>query len=80
MSPAFIPTIKELMSHLTQAKAEKILQRALKLKTTAQVIRLMEQQIAETRAMSRSSHPVKLFSLIKTSDLPAIAFFPPPSV
>jgi len=47
MSPAFIPTIKELMSHLTQAKAEKILQRALKLKTTAQVIRLMEQQIAE---------------------------------
>jgi phosphotransferase system enzyme I (PtsI) len=47
MSPAFVPTIKELMSHLTQAKAEKILQRALKLKTTAQVIRLMEQQIAE---------------------------------
>jgi phosphoenolpyruvate-protein phosphotransferase (PTS system enzyme I) len=47
MSPAFIPTIKELMSHLTQAKAEKILQRALKLKTTAQVIRFMEGQIAQ---------------------------------
>ncbi len=47
MSPAFIPTIKELISHLTQAKAEKILQRALKCKTTAQVIRLMEQQIGE---------------------------------
>jgi phosphotransferase system enzyme I (PtsI) len=47
MSPAFIPTIKELMSHLTQAKAEKILQHALKLKTTAQVIRYMEKQIAD---------------------------------
>jgi phosphotransferase system enzyme I (PtsI) len=47
MSPAFIPTIKELISHLTQAKAERILQRALKLKTTAQVIRFMEEQIAE---------------------------------
>jgi phosphotransferase system enzyme I (PtsI) len=47
MSPAFIPTIKELVSHLTQAKAEKILQQALKLKTTGQVIRFMEQQIAK---------------------------------
>ncbi len=47
MSPAFIPTIKELISHLTQVKAERILQRALKCKTTAQVIRLMEQQIGE---------------------------------
>jgi phosphoenolpyruvate-protein phosphotransferase (PTS system enzyme I) len=47
MSPAFIPTIKELISHLTQAKAAKIVQRALQLKTTAQVIRYMEQQVAE---------------------------------
>ena len=47
MSPAFIPTIKELIAHLTQAKAEKILQRALKLKTTLQVIRFMEEQVAE---------------------------------
>jgi phosphotransferase system enzyme I (PtsI) len=46
MSPAFIPTIKELIAHLTQAKAEKILERALKLKTTAQVIRYMEEQVA----------------------------------
>jgi len=47
MSPAFIPTIKELITHLTQTKAEKILERALKLKTTAQVIRFMEEQVAE---------------------------------
>ena len=47
MSPAFIPTIKELISHLTQAKAEKILQRAMRLKTTAQVIRFMERELAE---------------------------------
>ncbi|HTQ39863.1 MAG TPA: phosphoenolpyruvate--protein phosphotransferase [Pirellulales bacterium] len=47
MSPAFIPTIKELISNLTQTKAERILQRALKLKTTAQVIRYMEEKIAE---------------------------------
>ncbi len=47
MSPAFIPTIKELITHLTCAKTEEILQHALKLKTTAQVIRFMEGQIAE---------------------------------
>jgi phosphotransferase system enzyme I (PtsI) len=46
MSPAFIPTIKELIAHLTQEKAERILERALKLKTTAQVIRYMEEQVA----------------------------------
>ena len=46
MSPAFIPTIKELISHLTRAKAEKILQQALQLKTTGQVIRFMEEQVA----------------------------------
>jgi phosphoenolpyruvate-protein phosphotransferase (PTS system enzyme I) len=47
MSPAFIPTIKELISHLTQARAERILQHTLKLQTTAQVIRYLERQIAE---------------------------------
>ena len=46
MSPAFIPTIKELISHLTRAKAEEILHQALKLKTTGQVIRFMEEQVA----------------------------------
>jgi phosphotransferase system enzyme I (PtsI) len=47
MSPAFIPTIKELIAHLTQTKAVRILERALKLKTTAQVIRYMEEQVGE---------------------------------
>ncbi len=47
MSPAFIPTIKELIAHLTKAKAEEMLEEAMRLKTTAQVIRYMEQQIAE---------------------------------
>jgi phosphoenolpyruvate-protein phosphotransferase (PTS system enzyme I) len=46
MSPAFIPTIKELISHLTRAKAEEILHQALQLKTTGQVIRFMEEQVA----------------------------------
>lgn len=47
MSPAFIPTIKELFSHLTKAKAEKVLEEALRLKTTAEVIRLMERKVCE---------------------------------
>jgi phosphoenolpyruvate-protein phosphotransferase (PTS system enzyme I) len=47
MSPAFLPTIKELVSNLTKVKAERILNRALKLKTTAQVIRYMEDQVAQ---------------------------------
>ena len=47
MSPAFIPTIKELMSHLDKANAEEILQRALQMKTTAQVIRCLERQVAK---------------------------------
>jgi len=47
MSPAFIPTIKELAQHLTAAKAEAILQRAVRLKTTGQINRFMAKQIAE---------------------------------
>jgi phosphotransferase system enzyme I (PtsI) len=47
MSPAFIPTIKDLLTHVSVAQAEKILQRALRLKTTLQVIRFMEEQVAE---------------------------------
>ena len=47
MSPAFIPTIKELTSHLTQARAEAILERALTLKTTALVRRYLGQEIAD---------------------------------
>lgn len=47
MSPAFIPTIKELTSHLTRRRAERILQRALQMKTTASIQRFMAGQIAE---------------------------------
>ena len=47
MSPAFIPTIKELTSHLTRRKAERILKRTLQMKTTASIQRFMAGQIAE---------------------------------
>ena len=47
MSPAFIPMIKELASHLTVAHSEQILQRVLRMQTSAQIIRYMEQQLAE---------------------------------
>lgn len=47
MSPAFIPTIKELVSHLTVATAERILQEALRMKTTRRVQRYMAEQIQE---------------------------------
>ena len=47
MSPAFIPMIKDLAKHLTRKRAEKILRRALEIKTTAGVQRVMAAQIAE---------------------------------
>ncbi|MEX0937436.1 MAG: phosphoenolpyruvate--protein phosphotransferase [Pirellulales bacterium] len=47
MSPAFIPTIKELTSHLTRQRAAEVLQHALSLKTTRQVNRYMADQIAQ---------------------------------
>jgi phosphotransferase system enzyme I (PtsI) len=47
MSPAFIPSIKELTSHLTRRRAERIVRRALEIKTTAGVQRFMAAQIAE---------------------------------
>ena len=47
MSPAFIPMIKDLTKHLTRKRAEKILRRALTIKTTAGVQRFMAAQIAE---------------------------------
>jgi phosphotransferase system enzyme I (PtsI) len=46
MSPAFIPLIKDLTSHLTIADAEAILQQALRLKTTNHVHRFMAEQIS----------------------------------
>lgn len=47
MSPAFVPTIKELTSHLSVKRAQWIVERALNQKTTGQVNRFMEAQIAE---------------------------------
>jgi phosphoenolpyruvate-protein phosphotransferase len=47
MSPAFIPTIKELTSHLTVKRAERILRKTLAMKTTSQIQRFMADQIAE---------------------------------
>ncbi len=54
MSPAFVPSIKDLATHLTQAQASQILRRALKLKTTGHVKRFMGdklKQIAPNLAM-----------------------------
>jgi phosphotransferase system enzyme I (PtsI) len=45
MSPAFIPSIKELTCHLTAERTQQILQAAMRLKTTAQVKRYMASQI-----------------------------------
>ncbi|MDG2470639.1 MAG: phosphoenolpyruvate--protein phosphotransferase [Pirellulaceae bacterium] len=45
MSPAFIPTIKELAKVISRAEAAQILQNALKLKTTSQVQRYMAGQL-----------------------------------
>jgi phosphotransferase system enzyme I (PtsI) len=47
MSPAFIPMLKDLTLHLTSETAERILERALEIKTTAGVQRYMARQIAE---------------------------------
>jgi phosphotransferase system enzyme I (PtsI) len=47
MSPAFVPSIKELALHLTDADARQILRRALRLPTTRQVVRYMAAKLAE---------------------------------
>jgi len=47
MSPAFIPMIKDLTSHLTRKRAERIVRRVLEMKTTANIQRFMAAQIAE---------------------------------
>ena len=47
MSPAFIPTIKELTLHLTRRRAERIVRRRFEIKTTTGVQRYMAAQIAE---------------------------------
>jgi phosphotransferase system enzyme I (PtsI) len=47
MSPAFIPSIKQLASCITVAEAEQLLQKVLRFKTTAQVKRFMTKQLKE---------------------------------
>jgi phosphotransferase system enzyme I (PtsI) len=47
MSPAFIPSMKDLASHLTLATASKITKHALRLKTTARVKLYMRHQLKE---------------------------------
>jgi phosphotransferase system enzyme I (PtsI) len=46
MSPAFVPSIKELATHIRKDTAETVLAEALKLKTTPQVQRFMSRHIA----------------------------------
>ena len=47
MSPSFVPSIKDLVSHLTFDAAERILRRALELKTHAHIRRYVHDRIAE---------------------------------
>jgi len=56
-SPAFIPTLKELASHLTRRDAESILKRALTLKTVANIKRYMRDQ------MERIAPNIKLLDM-----------------
>ena len=54
MSPAFIPSIKELAGRITVAQAESILEHAMKLRTTTNVKRFMAaklRQIAPSLAL-----------------------------
>jgi phosphotransferase system enzyme I (PtsI) len=45
MSPAFIPTIKDLAAHVSVEQAEKLVQRAMELKTIAHVKRYLDDQL-----------------------------------
>jgi phosphotransferase system enzyme I (PtsI) len=47
MRPAFIPTIKELASHITEEQTRSNLNRALRMKTARQVIRLTDQLLKD---------------------------------
>jgi phosphotransferase system enzyme I (PtsI) len=47
MSPAFIPSMKELAAHLTEEIARQVLRKALTLRTTAAVKRFMAEQLAK---------------------------------
>lgn len=45
MSPAFIPTIKDLAAHISVAQAERLAQRAMELTTLAKVKRYVDEQL-----------------------------------
>ena len=47
MSPAFVPSTKQLAAEITRGQAEEILRQALRLKTTAHIQRFMSERIAE---------------------------------
>ncbi|EAQ77252.1 Phosphoenolpyruvate-protein kinase (PTS system EI component in bacteria) [Blastopirellula marina DSM 3645] len=47
MSPAFVPTIKQLASQITIERAESLLARALQMKTTNQVKRFLRMELEE---------------------------------
>lgn len=47
MSPALVPSIKELARHVTIPQAEEILRRVLKLKTITQIKRRMSEELAD---------------------------------
>lgn len=47
MSPAFVPIIKDLLGKLKASHAESILKQVLKLRTTAQITRFMDERIQE---------------------------------
>ncbi|MCH7726314.1 MAG: hypothetical protein IH991_07540 [Planctomycetes bacterium] len=47
MSPAFVPSIKDLAAQLRIDEAERILRHVLRLKTTAQVKRFMSETLKQ---------------------------------
>jgi phosphotransferase system enzyme I (PtsI) len=55
MSPAFIPTVKELAAHLTIPMAENLLHKAMNQKTTRQVRSLLN---AELRVIAPNLVPI----------------------
>ena len=47
MSPAFVPAIKELLSHLTVDRAERTLKRTLQMKNSRDIVRFMDRESAD---------------------------------
>ncbi len=54
MSPAFVPTIKELLRHLTRERSETILKQVLKFRTNAQIARYWPSNYSRFRRSWRS--------------------------